>query len=724
MITARTLYVVGSLALAPLCARAVTLAELEARVGQSVQMRDVEAQLAVAQARDAAARADTGIRLFGSMSLAHGRDAARPERYLIENVQPDGAITAREQVLTPLPVARSRAAAQIGIRLPLFGSRQVLDEAAAQTGAAIELQRYRRKVVELEVLKALRYAYADAYYRSLEAHLARHYLQREPAARRYLDARTARGMILADEQRRLLATFSEAAQHDAEAGAAVDKALAAIHAITDMKISAGDLAAPALRVHCLSVLTLQAAIEGHPDIAYYTAQAELRRRDIGAAAAGAVEGALSFSQGASRDPGGRSGYSGNVAVDVSIPLDLARWRATRRDVALAEFQRARLALDIRRTEYRAGLDDATRAVDAARKRLEAAHQRLDAETEGVRIAELRVARARSEGEEPLIRMRAARYSAARALAQAGLALAQREADLLGFGHQCQGGPPDGGEGLRLDKALNAAGLELAGPADVERIAPAQKADLLGWYAWRLFDRIATDDPVRVLQALPPAERILLSMTRTQIESAAPGGPNRQQLRRFLDAARRGGMRVELLLGEPLWALPEHHAEVSSIIDTMAALPFAGIHLDIEREQLALTQRARWSGGLATLVQRLGKASKLPLALSIHPRDATAGFLRMLAAHGVAEVTVMYYSTRADQVGALLARLMREHPDLGFSVGQSIEPELPASASYARLDRVATLAALRRVGDPLRAQLNFHGVVVQSIDHFLERSDED
>jgi hypothetical protein len=716
--SARSLALFGAVLLAP--ASATTLAELEARIGLSSELRQADAQLLATQARRELAAADTGIRLFGSMSLARGRDAARPERYRIETAQPNGLITTTEQILTPVAEGRNRVTGQLGIRLPLFGSRAVLDENLAQASAAIDVQRHRRKAVEMETLKALRYAYSQAYYGTIAGRLARDYLALEPAARQYLRARGAGRMVLADEQGRWLATFAEAAQHQGEAGAATDAALATIAAITGLAVNGEQLSDPAFAVHCLSEGVLQAAIESHPEIASLSALAEQRRREVAAAGAAAVEGSLSLSHSAIRENLGRSGYSGAIAVDISMPLGLDRWRAAQRGVALAELQRAQLALDARREAYVAGVRGALRTGEIAQQRLEAARQLLAAEDEAVRIAALRRARSQEGGEDSLLHKRYARYGAARAMLQASLALTLRQADLLGFSKACAGSPPDGvatGPGA----ALRNAGLNPVEPGAAATVdGRADRSHRLGWYAWHLFERLSAAGAARVLATLPPASRILMSMTRAELDSVKPDGAERQLLRAFLDAAHTAGIEVELLLGEPRWALPEHHADLLAIVADLQGLPFAGVHLDIERAQLPAAQRAQWAQGITALMRRIKEISRRPLSLSIHHRDATPALLSAFRANGADEVTVMYFNTRASTVGAVLVRLMKEHPQLRFSLAQSVEPQLPPGESHARSDPTQTIETLTALSHTLAAQPNFSGVVVQSLDHFLER----
>jgi hypothetical protein len=247
------------------------------------------------------------------------------------------------------------------------------------------------------------------------------------------------------------------------------------------------------------------------------------------------------------------------------------------------------------------------------------------------------------------------------------------------------------------------------------------------YVWQAaaLRRAAEDDP-RFWANLRAAgiSCLLLSLNPREIEElAAPSA--RRALADWLVARRDQGLRVEVLLGEPLWLLPAERPRLVTIIRALAGLPFAGLHLDIEPHQLSadrLTEIDAEAEWLAT-VRAAREASPWPVGVSVHPLYFAAaggwpGLGPGLVEAGVAEVTLMLYSTTADRVRAVVAPILAAWPGLRFSLAQSVEPELPATESHftaGRAEFARRMAALA----PTLDQANFTGIVVQDWTRWQE-----
>ena len=188
------------------------------------------------------------------------------------------------------------------------------------------------------------------------------------------------------------------------------------------------------------------------------------------------------------------------------------------------------------------------------------------------------------------------------------------------------------------------------------------------------------------------DRLLISFDGPQLD-ALRHGKTRIDLLRFLETANDRGVRVDLLLGEPLWILPSHRQDLLTIIQQMADLPFAGLHLDLEPNQLDEPGygEAYLLAQLVRTLQAAKRVSPWPVGLSIHPRylddDRTKICLGCALTNlGLDELTLMVYVTRPQRVGDIVRPVQDRFPDLSISVAQSVEPMLNADESYAELGR--------------------------------------
>jgi hypothetical protein len=216
-------------------------------------------------------------------------------------------------------------------------------------------------------------------------------------------------------------------------------------------------------------------------------------------------------------------------------------------------------------------------------------------------------------------------------------------------------------------------------------------------------------------------RILISMDRRQIDAVSkPEGARR--LRELLECSSRSGVRVELLLGEPTWILPDFRQDMLAIIQSLKDFSFDGLHLDLEPDQLDMEKYSReyLLSELIRTVQVAREVTPWPLGLSVHPRYFDRSALKVslgsaLEAAGVAEVALMVYIADAEKVARRVSPILKENPALHFSVAMSVEPELSPAESFAGQGR----AALRKAMDSLGRQLtqkNFGGFVIQSWKH--------
>lgn len=235
------------------------------------------------------------------------------------------------------------------------------------------------------------------------------------------------------------------------------------------------------------------------------------------------------------------------------------------------------------------------------------------------------------------------------------------------------------------------------------------------YVWD-YDRLMTHPNFWHQSQTMRINRILLSLNARQITMVAL---NPQSLNKFIQDAHRHGVKIELLLGDPNWILPKERIGLLHIIKKLRHIKFDGLHLDIEPDQLEADLVGK--NRLEELIEstRMAKTvSPWPVGISIHPRylvnESSFGLCIpcQFKQIGVDEIAVMYYSLNIKSIVAVLSTAMKKHPDLVFSLAQSLEPELGPENSYVHKPRQFFKNAMLQLQDQLEAP-NFGGLIIQS-----------
>jgi hypothetical protein len=210
---------------------------------------------------------------------------------------------------------------------------------------------------------------------------------------------------------------------------------------------------------------------------------------------------------------------------------------------------------------------------------------------------------------------------------------------------------------------------------------------------------------------------MLSLDAEQIK-AAQAQPD--ALKAFLSNAQIHGVAVELLLGEPSWIESEHRQKLVDLISSLRGFDFAGLHLDIEPDQLYKQplSRAQFDSWVQTMVTA-AKASPWPTAVSVHPRyfrDAPYRDWQLsaeLQKGGIREVALMIFSSNPQKVAETARPILQGAPGLRFRIAQSVEPQLEPSLSYARRSPEQFQTAMLDLQKKIATESNADGVAVQA-----------
>ena len=219
-----------------------------------------------------------------------------------------------------------------------------------------------------------------------------------------------------------------------------------------------------------------------------------------------------------------------------------------------------------------------------------------------------------------------------------------------------------------------------------------------------------------------------------------------------------GISLIWLLGDPTWILPEHRDALLTLVRAFRSVPFDGIHLDLEPDQLpqAKGRRAELAGHMLDTVNAVIKESPWPLGLSLHPRYLRPkGSAPWLAAElrlaGVREVAVMAYIVNQAQLQNTMRTVIRHMadsanpkalrtgggkpgggtpPEAGrgerppapyLTLAQSFEPGMGKQTSHASAGRPAFDAWLRALRQ--EASMPVDGLLIQAWEDYHRGSEK-
>ena len=177
------------------------------------------------------------------------------------------------------------------------------------------------------------------------------------------------------------------------------------------------------------------------------------------------------------------------------------------------------------------------------------------------------------------------------------------------------------------------------------------------------------------------------------------------------------------MGEPLWILPKFRQELLALIEEFSDLPFKGIHLDLEPNQLAGEKynEIYLLRQLIRTLQAANRVSRVPIGLSIHyrylePDKTDLCFGCSLENLDLEEVTLMIYVSNPIRVAQLAGPIIKQYSNVKFSIAQSVEPILTQKESYFTKTKKEFKAKMSGLYSELNHD-NFSTIFIQSWEDF-------
>jgi hypothetical protein len=646
---------------AALAAPMPTLAELEVRIEGSSQMQVLQSDYELARRRLELERRSHGAGLYSQASVSDNDEV--------------------------VDVGRSRSyralGAGVGVRVPVLGSRLQWQESVSRYELDLARRDSERELRRRELLRDLRAAYAKYWAAQQLAALSREFLQTEALIESALTRRTKAGLLLDSDRLEFMSGFALVRRDAAAAEGTQQQALNAMSTLVSGPLEGGMSARPPMGPGCAAKESdIASWVDADPEVAFLRQAALSARSSPRSSPLYGVSSDLRLGyQTSSEWPNDQRGGSAAVTWSFEVPIDLLSHRGLGQASAAAERSHAELEYELHRQQTELQLRTLMNQRAVLDQSLRFAQLRNAASNEAVRERELRAVKWAGDVIEQLQQARLARYHSAKALIDAELELAQWSAEWA-------------------------------------MIAPAncRPRALYVWSSGPLISELAgnASRPLSNMSAADGVTRVLLSLNASQLSKYRYDAV---QLRAALDSAHARGLRVELLLGDPSWLLPEHRDDLLAIIQSLRSLPFDGLHLDIEPDQLESrgTPVGTLLEHLFATVSAVRSISPWHVDVSLHYRHLSemAG-MRTLGdqlSDTDISVTLMIYVANPDRVVEIAQPLLARYPRLTVRVALSLEDSLNREES---LYHYSADEQARRIG-AIEAALqapNFGGLTLQ------------
>ena len=685
-----------------------TLTEFYANLDQAATVLKAKADLDAQQSQLHVQEAQKGWEIFGGVSAGYQKSpfAREPFGHFFD------------------PLGR------IGVRYPLLGSAERQQRAIDDAATQVKIEGIRLDWSKRLAKLFLEENYAAYWSARKMLALTESYLRlRDGGVTDILQQRREAGLLFMSDYLEFLSAFDRAERLKIEFGNNRDQALIRLGYLTNAKISPFEPVKPELPeieggtpvdIEQLDLKILQARIENIQN----TKEKENWRgieSDVNATAFGGP---------AIPHPSPESmqlGYGGSVGFNFRMPLEIMSVRKNEESRLNSQLISLRADYTHRDQELQHEFRALLSSYQQLAQQIKFQHTRLEAARELMRERNLRLQVIDGDAIEKYLQAVNTYYRIAIENIEAESEQWKLHIRLRQFVSLLEAAARNSHPEINVNelmRPLQQAALSLAGggkqatPKRVHQPASANtqvSAGRLAAYVWNS-DQLMAQPGLWEKKQVAEIGRFLVSLDAQQISTVA-AKPAR--LKKFLTDARRRGKKVELLLGDPDWILPAQRGKLLQLVKKLNGINFDGLHLDIEPDQLVadLSAKARLEELIET-VRQVSAISPWPVGISIHPRYLTAASSFDLCvpcelkAKGVQEITVMYYSTNPANIVAALQPVMNRHPDLSFSLAQSLEPGLGAENSYAHKPQAIFIQAMKQLQEQLRAP-NFTGLVIQS-----------
>ncbi len=642
---------------APLLAQATPLT-LDQALRQAGDGHGVGASNAELEARYAARdqrESERGWELYGNANVGHYREL------VTEDIRDD---------------YYGRNAA-IGVRYPLLGSLARRMEAVRASERDVRVGEIEQGYQRARQRLAIRSSYADWWRATQEQQLCQDVQAAARAAEAQLRTRLKGQWILPSDAELMRSEWTAVTRRCAMQGDLLADIRASLRSLgVPLDASSTPVAMP-LAGQPRALEAWRTQLENSPRMARRDAELSLAEQNRQRPWYSAIDAYFNVTQTVEQRSGAGDNGSGlSAGVTFSAPVDLLDYGTARSREGEARYQ---AAVQAREQEHGVLLRELGKVLEQQRRNANEYVWRSERRTAVARIVAERRQRTGLDSGEASLRLQQAevdRYNAGFAQIAAWHAAWLQDAALRLFGDDSADF-----EALLGDHWLRWQAL---GEEQPPAAASGWRQGVYLWHSEKLLDPQTREAELRALKQAGMQD-VNLGLDAVQVAAMQRTRPALDEL---LRSAHAQGFKVNLLLGDPTWIKPGERGQLLDLIRQLSALPFDGLHLDLEVEQLGWpVPDQRLHDWLATL--RAAKAaSPWPLHLSSHPRWFREEARRSpcvpceVEKMGIGEISLMIYSRNPDTSARRALEIAKRWPDLKLRLAQSVETDQPRDISWA------------------------------------------
>jgi|GEM_PF-6146173 len=697
----------------------ITIEQMQNWVEASPDIKIAQQEYHIAKAKVDLSQSALSPTLFGTITYTNYSNPVESSSYDVTNTNQNGSTSLYRETLTPIQQRYNNVSMNVGINIPLFGSRQTLKRDLDLSKSALNQSSIDIELKKWQSIKALRYAYAEYYVRALQIQLADEYLNNKEQIQKILQSRQQAGLLLKPDKMELDTQFYVVDRNKAVYEKQLNDALNILQMLTGHNLSNFEAIYPQFNTECVSNQILLNAISENPQIKLYEEKYQGYSKVFSEGDSIFSYGQLSLSTGIQNNFQNSIGWNVACALTVNMPLLEKKWHDANVEKTYYERLKSERELEYQRQLYQNAVDSYSFWLKSRQENVKFAQKRLEAAMEAYKIAKLRDVVNPGDTIYNIIKSQYNLYQVSNDYLEAQLDLMKAQADILGLDNN-----------LHCSDQLEDQNSSIIG--NIMRVFKnplffkESKKFSLGFYEWDGLQLYKTLGDKTFWKSLPPhTNRIFLSFSGKQINHIISDPNETRLLSEFISKASQRGIKIELLLGDPTWAL-DNRESLIKIITELSKFSFSGIQLDIEKSQLPPKEQSLWYTGIVKTIKEVKEHSNTPIGLSLNYKEAKdSKLLDNLYKAGLSEVVIMFYTTNTDRIKQIITPIIKAHPELSFSIAQSIEPTtvLPKDETYVSIGKEGALKSWVKLYQYFSKFTNFRGIIVQSLKDFLGAKNE-